>query len=79
MTREQAKEFALSEINKFIQKEGLDGIVKLAPKLGKNFWTAREYLEAIEQDECMEENSNPIDDVLNLEKYLNERGKSLLE
>ena len=31
----------------------------------------------IEQDKCLEESTNPIDDILNLEKYLNESGKSI--
>lgn len=77
MTREEAKRIALDEIEKFEREIGLDGEFMKAPKTGKCVWTVREYKEAIEQDKCLEgTDDNPIDDILLLEKWLNERGKS---
>lgn len=80
ITREQAKEFALKSAKDLMKKEGktLDDVCLLSPKKGKNNWTYREYIEAIEQDKCLEDSdNNPIDMTLNYEKYLNENGKSL--
>lgn len=80
ITREQAKEFALKSTKDLMTKEGktLDDMCLFSPKKGKNSWTYREYIEAIEQDKCLEDSdNNPIDMILNYEKYLNENGKSL--
>lgn len=77
MTRERAKQLALYFINKEIKEKGIDSIYCMAPQPGKNTWTCRECKEAIEQDKCMLGATNPIDDTLKLEKYLNERGGSL--
>lgn len=80
ITREQAKELALKSTKDLMTKEGktLDDVCLLSPKIEKNSWTYREYIEAIEQDKCLEDSdNNPIDMILNYEKYLNEKGKSL--
>lgn len=80
MTREQAKEFTLKSTKDLMAKEGktLDDICIISPKMGKNSWTYREYIEAIEQDKCLEDSdNNPIDMTLDYEKYLNKIGKSL--
>ena len=82
ITREQAKEIGLKEIKRLMEKDNksLDDVCLMSPKIGKDSWTYREYIEALEQDKCLEDsNINPIDTLLNYEKYLNEKGKSLLD
>lgn len=67
MTREEAKQLALSEVQKNIEKYGEDTVFNRAPKVGKNSWTWGEVRDAILKDECLEEtDSNPIDMILNL-------------
>lgn len=78
LTREEARQMALIDIEKEISKYGEDHVMCCCPMPGKNSWTAKEYKEAILKDKCLENtNSKPIDDYLKLEKWYNERGKSL--
>ena len=79
MTREQARAIALKQILKDCIEKGLDTPMCFAPKKGKNSWSNREYAVAILNDENLEESDNPIDGILNLEKWMNERGKSLIK
>lgn len=77
MNREQAKKIGLYYITRWAEQHGWDSVYLAAPKIGKNTWTAREYKDALEQDKCLEEKSNPIDMILDLERYYIEHGKSL--
>jgi len=78
ITREEARQMALFDIEKEISKRGEDAVIVRCPMPGKNSWTAKEYKEAILEDKCLENTkSNPIDDYFALEKRYNERGKSL--
>ena len=82
ITREQAKQITLLSIKDLMKKDNktLDDICLMSPKIGRDSWTYREYIEATENDKCLEDsNMNPIDTMLNFEKHLNERGKSLLD
>lgn len=77
MTRERAKRIGLYFIKKWAQKNGWDAVYMAAPQTGKNTWTAREYKEALMNDITLEGTDvNPIDGILNLEKYYNEKGTS---
>jgi len=82
ITREQAKKIGLKDAKRLMEKDNktLDDVCIMSPKIGKNSWTYREYIEALEQDKCLEDsNMNPIDTLLNYEKYLNKKGRSLLD
>ena len=74
MTREEAKQILLEEIEEYIKKEGEDGIALQCPKLGKNSWTWKEYKEAVINDTDLEgcEDSNPIDTLIDLENWRKE-------
>lgn len=72
MTREEAKEIALKEIEKGINKKGENAIFVMSPKTGKCSWTYKEAKESILKDECLEgTNNNLIDMVLDYENYKN--------
>ena len=74
MTRNEAKQIALDAINKEIELHGEDYIYMLAPQRGKNSWTLREAKESILEDKELENsNTNLIDGILNLDKYLKEQ------
>ena len=82
ITREQAKQITLLSTKDLMKKDNktLDDICIMSPCMGKDSWTYREFFEAVENDKCLDEsNINPIDTMLNYEKYLNEKGKSLLD
>ena len=86
ITRKQAQEISLKSIEEEMRRENktLDDICMMSPRRGKCSWTFREYKEAIMEDKPLaglenETNETPIDEILNLEKYLNEKGKSLLK
>lgn len=76
MTRNEAKHIALNAINKEIELHGEDYIYMLAPQRGKNSWTLREAKESILEDKKLENsNTNLIDGILNLDKYMKEQTK----
>ena len=76
MTRNEAKQIALNAINKEIELHGEDYIYMLAPQRGKNSWTLREAKESILEDKELENsNTNLIDGILNLDKYMKEQTK----
>jgi hypothetical protein len=76
MTRNEAKEIALNAINKEIELHGEEHIYMLAPQRGKNSWTLREAKESILEDkELKNSNTNLIDGILNLDKYMKEQAK----
>ena len=76
MTRNEAKQIALNAINKEIELHGEDYIYMLAPQRGKNSWTLREAKESILEDKKLENsNTNLIDGILNLDKYMKEQTK----
>ena len=76
MTRDEAKEIALKAIEKEIELHGEDYIYMLAPQKGKNSWTLREAKESIIEDKELENsNTNLIDGILNLDKYMKEQAK----
>lgn len=78
MTRERAKKIGLYFINRWAKENGWNSVYMAAPKTGKNTWTAEEYEEALINDTTLEgTDENPIDEILNLEKFYNKRGKSL--
>lgn len=67
MTREEAKEIALSEIKDGMLEYGENAIYVAAPQLGKNTWTWKEVYESIMTDTCLENtNYNIIDSILEL-------------
>ena len=75
MTREEARKIALDNIKQGIEKDGENAIFCAMPRPGKNSWTLKEALEAIENDKCLEgTEDNIIDMVLDLERYKEERG-----
>jgi len=71
MTREEAKQYALEEVNKEIEQYGEYGIVMRSPCVGKSVWTWGEFKTAILNDECLENtDDNPIDMILGLHNHL---------
>ena len=79
MTREQAKQIALKSADDEIQKHGEDAIALMCPKIGKDHWTWKEYKDAIINDTNLEDSeTNPIDTILNYEKYRIEHGMGSL-
>lgn len=80
MTREQAKQIALKEVERQIEQHGENAVAFRAPQCGKNIWTWGEYKTAILNDECLENsNFNPIDGVLRLHKHFINKGKKGLK
>lgn len=74
MTRIEAQQYLLKEVEKEILEHGEDGIALQCPKLGKNSWTWKEYKEAVVNDTDLEgcEDSNPIDTLLDLDNWRKE-------
>ena len=74
MTRIEAQQYLLKEVEKEILEHGEDGIALMCPQPRKNFWTWKEYKEAVINDTDLEncKDSNPIDAVLNLDKWKKE-------
>lgn len=82
MTREQAKQILLKDVEKNIKKFGEDADAILMTRIGKNSWTWKEYKEAVINDTDLEgcKDSNPIDMLLDYEEYRLERGlKSMVD
>ncbi len=76
MTREEAKQYALEQVNKDIEQHGEDCIAMRAPCVGKCIWTWGEFKAAILNDECLENTDyNPIDKILGLHKHLIAHGQ----
>lgn len=73
LTREEARQIGL----KSLEGKADDQIYMRAPQPGKNTWTVGEYRAALLNDTEIEGQGNPIDGLLHLEEYLNERGRSL--
>ena len=74
MTREEAKKIALEEVMKEIEKSGEDALFCAAPQPGKNSWTLKEALEAINEDKELENSGmNLIDSVIELDEYLKKK------
>ena len=74
MDREAAKKLLLKSVDKEIKKHGEDAIAMMSPRRGKCSWTWKEYKEAIINDTSLAEiDDNPIDDILNFNKYLIEK------
>lgn len=76
MTREQAKQILLQQVENDIKRHGEDAIALMSPRVGKDHWTYKEYKEAVVNDTDLEgcEDSNPIDMLLSYEEYRLERG-----
>lgn len=71
MTRQEAKDIALDEIMKDIEKNGENAIFCQAPQAGKNSWTLKEALDSINEDKELENSGmNLIDAVIELDEYL---------
>ena len=82
MTREQAKQILLKDVEKNIKKFGEDTVAVMSPMPGKNSWTWKEYKEAVINDTNLEgtEDMNPIDSILKYDEYRLERGlKSMVD
>ena len=80
MTRDEAKQIALKAIEKEIELHGENYIYLAAPQQGKNSWTLREAKESILENKKIENsNTNLIDGILNLEKYMKEQTKKTKE
>lgn len=73
LTREEARQIGL----KCLEGKADDEIYCQAPKPPKNVWTVKEFREALINDTELENHENPIDGLIHLEEYLNERGRSL--
>jgi hypothetical protein len=71
MTREDAKQIALKEIENGIAKYGEDAIFMMSPKVGKDSWTWKEAKDSILKDKPLEDsgNCNLIDLVLKYDEY----------
>ena len=78
MTREEAKKVALKSTRNEMEKYGktLDDVCIMSPKAGKDNWTFREVIGAIENDTDLEDckDSNPIDSIIRYENYRIKRG-----
>lgn len=59
----------LDELN---SKFGEDYVVTRCPMPGKNSWTVREYMQAVEEDKPLENNTNHVDDFI---EYINYKDK----
>ena len=71
MNRQEAKEIALREIDKDIEKNGEDAIFCAAPQPGKNSWTLKEARESVLNDTTLDgTDMNIIDSVIELEEYM---------
>lgn len=71
MTREEARQYAIEQVNKEIEQHDENGIAMRAPCVGKCVWTWGEFKTAILNDECLENTDyNPIDAILGLDKHL---------
>ena len=76
MTRKEAQKEALSSIDEHIAIEGENAIALMAPQPGKNSWTWKELRESVVNDIPLDgTNTNPIDDVLAMEKWKKEHIK----
>lgn len=70
MTRNEAKEIALTEIKKSMLEYGEDAIYVAAPQPGKNTWTWKEAYESVMNDTCLENTKhNIIDSILEFYSY----------
>lgn len=78
MERTQAKRIAVRYYWNLIKQKG-NTTLMFSPQIGKNEWTTIEFLNAIVNDEPLENNSmNPIDSVLKMEKRMKEKGEDYL-
>ena len=79
ITRKEAKDFLLKQIDREISEHGEDFIFMAAPQPGKNTWTLAEYRKAIEDDDFLENggDTKPIDDQLSYVKWLEDHGKDI--
>lgn len=76
ITREEARQIGL----KCIEGKDDNEIYCRAAQPPKNTWTVGEYRKALINDTELENHgkyANPIDGLIHLEEYLNERGRSL--
>lgn len=77
ITREEAMEYYLRLLDREIKEHGHSFILIRSPKTGKNEWTLGEVRKAVENDCNLEDGNNPIDELLEYEKWLNERGRTM--
>lgn len=79
--RKQIQEIALKLFDRDMRKDNKkdDDIFMCAPQIGKNSWTYKEYRDALANDVPLEDGTNPLDLMINYEKYLNEHGKSIFD
>lgn len=75
MTREEAKQLALKEVEEGIRKNGENAIFMMSPKIGKDSWTWKEAKESILEDKALEDsgNYNLIDSILKYDEYKNSK------
>lgn len=74
MTRQEAQNSLLRWIDEEIAKCGENENFMASPKIGKNSWSLKEARESVINDVELEDSgTNLIDDLLNLEKWHNER------
>lgn len=75
MTRKEAQALAIEWADKQIEARGGGAIFCCAPKQGNNVWTLREFREAAINDTSLAGGgTNPVDDILSLEKWCEEHG-----
>lgn len=77
LSRKQAQQELLDELNKEKEKKSLDSIFMVAPCVGKNSWTLREVIKSVETDTplegCQGNGSNLIDMHIKYDEYRKKR------
>jgi hypothetical protein len=79
ITRKEAQEYLLKQIDREIAERGEDYIFVAAPQPGKNTWTLAEYRKAVENDDYLENGGKvkPVDDMLKYVKWLDDHGRDV--
>ena len=71
ISREQAREYAIRECQKNIEKYGASAISVMCPMPGKNSWTWQEELDAVLYDTKLENrDDNMIDNFIQFDKFI---------
>lgn len=78
MDRRTAQRIAFLYYKEQLEAKGNVPIMR-SPQIGKNEWNTMEFINAAINDEPLENHSmNPVDSVLKMEKYMQEKGQNFL-
>lgn len=78
MDRRTAQRIAFLYYKEQLDKKGNVPIMS-SPQIGKNEWNTIEFINAAINDEPLENHSmNPVDSVLRMEKYMQEKGQNFM-